>query len=94
MLAHFAAIAGLFVTTKWRRGIEHVEGVNPDYAGLDLFCEVVRARNVARPDACRKTINGFVRLLDKIVLILERADWNSRTENLFERNAQCLSPTA
>src|SRR5688572_11448496 len=35
--AHLAAVARLFVTAEGRRCIEHVESVNPNNSGFDLF---------------------------------------------------------
>src|SRR6266404_3272102 len=51
VLAHLTAIARLLVSAKWRGGIEHVVGIDPDDAGLHSFSKAVRACDVARPDA-------------------------------------------
>src|SRR5215210_4547116 len=60
--AHLAAVAGLLVAAEGRGGVEHVVGVNPDHAGLDLPGEAVGARDVARPDAGREAVDRLVGL--------------------------------
>src|ERR671917_485253 len=42
--AHLAAVAGLLEAAEGRGGVEHIEGVDPDDAGLDLLGEAVGAR--------------------------------------------------
>src|SRR5215213_2053744 len=64
VLAHLAAVAGLFEAAEGRGGVEHIEGVDPDGPGVNLPGEAVRADDVARPDARRQAVDGFVRLLD------------------------------
>src|SRR6266571_1521397 len=90
VLAHLAAITRLLVTAKWRRGIEHIEGIDPDNARLDLLCKAVRARDVARPDAGRQAIDRFVRLLDQIVFVRKGDDGNDWAEDLFLRDAHLV----
>jgi hypothetical protein len=74
VLAHFAAVPGLFVTTERRCRIEHVVGVDPDDSGLHGFGKPVGARDVARPDAGRQSINRFVGLPNQIVIVV-KADY-------------------
>ena len=71
VLAHLSAVTRLLVTAEGRSGIEHVVGIDPDHAGLDLFRETMRARDVAGPDAGRQAVDRFVRLLDQVVFVLE-----------------------
>src|ERR1041384_5630959 len=48
--AHLAAVARLFISTKGRRCIEHVESIDPNNTRLNLFRETMRARDVPGPD--------------------------------------------
>src|ERR1043165_9873147 len=50
VLAHLAAAALMLVTTKGRRCVEHIEGIDPDHARFDLFRETMRARDVPGPN--------------------------------------------
>src|ERR1043165_437722 len=45
VLGHRAPVAWLLVTTKGRRCIEHVEGIDPNHARFDLFRETMRPRD-------------------------------------------------
>src|SRR5689334_13457257 len=51
--AHLAPVTRLLVTTKGRRCIEHVEGIDPDHARFDLFRETMRAGDVPGPNPGR-----------------------------------------
>src|ERR1043165_894396 len=65
VLAHLAPVARLLVAAEGRGRVHHVEGVDPDDAGLDLACEAVCARDVARPDAGGEAVDALVGLADR-----------------------------
>src|SRR5215216_5793094 len=72
--AHLAPVARLLITTKGRRCIEHVEGIDPDNTRLDLFRETMRARDVPGPDSSGQPIDRVVCLLEQIVFVFESDD--------------------
>src|SRR6185369_4514547 len=69
--AHLAAIARLFITTKGRRCIEHVESIYPNNPRLDLFRKTVRARDIPGPNTSREAVDRVVGLLEQIVFVFE-----------------------
>src|SRR5258708_36292676 len=73
----------MFVTAEGRSGIEHIVGIDPDYAGFNLFRETMRASDIRGPDAGGETVDSFVSLLDQVVLILKRNHRDDRAEDFL-----------
>src|SRR5256885_5715748 len=90
MTSHLAPVARLFVTTKRRRCIEHVEGIDPNNTRLDLFRKSMCARDVARPNTGRQTVDRVVRLFNQIVFVFEANDRHHWSKDLLLGHAHAV----
>src|SRR6185436_6138038 len=83
MRAHFATEAAVLVTAKWRGGIVHIVGVDPDGARLKLASDVVRLLDVPRPDAGGQPVLSVVGSGDRFIDVGEFERGKHGPEDLF-----------
>src|SRR5437763_9223280 len=88
--AALAAEARLLVAAEGRRGVEPVERVRPDDAGLQALGHPEDARALLRPDAGGEPVRGVVRLLDRLVRRPEGEHAEHRAEDLLLRDPVAL----
>src|SRR4029453_11043513 len=86
MGAHFTPESALFVAAKWRGGIIHIVGVNPDRPRLKLAGDVVGLLDVACPDSGGKTVRSVVGAGDGFVDVRKFDRRQHGTEDLLTSN--------
>jgi len=86
VLTEFPSDTRLLEATEGCLTVEHVVVVDPDGTGLNASGGAESPSDVLRKDGCGETVHGVVCLRDDVVLILELADDDDRTEDLLLRD--------
>lgn len=88
--AFVASIAGLLATAPWLRHVAVIEAVDPDQAGLDIFCKAMRGTNIAGPDSRRKPVDRVIGDLHGLLGRIEGIHCTNRTEDLLARDPHAV----
>src|SRR6478735_7663421 len=91
--AALAAVAGLLVAAERRRGVEPVERVGPDDAGLELVGHPEDARALVGPDTRGQAVRRVVGLGDRLLRRAEGQHRQDRSEDLLGGDAVRLRDT-
>src|SRR5947199_1132123 len=83
IVAHFAAPAGLLVTSERQPGIEDVVTVDPDSARAKLLGHKMRLANIARPYGSGETVVAVIGARDDLLGIGERHGRHHWSEDFF-----------
>ena len=86
VLAKLASDTALLVSAERHRGVEVVHAVDPDGAGLEPVGGADGLVEVAGEDGGSETVDGVVRLVDDVVLVLELDDDTDGAEDLLLDN--------
>src|SRR5437660_2070888 len=84
-VAHFSAVAALFIATKGRGGVELVVRVGPDDACFERRCHAVNLPDVAGPDASSQPVDRPVGARRHFFDVLEWQRHHDRPKDLFAR---------
>src|SRR5579862_6792798 len=90
----FAALPsdpGLFIAAEGRTRVSLSVTVDPHESGFETSRNLVRAADIAGPNAGAKAVGGIVALKDRVVLVAERNQRRYRTKDLLLGDAHLIA---